>query len=253
MPAPTPLISVIIVCRNPGPRLRTALASVWAQQKANYEIVVIDGSSTDGTREWLETQRPRIAALISEPDGGIYDAMNKGIANARGAWIQFLGADDRLANNEVLARVSELLADRNPSVAAGEARYDDGRIYQPARASRVVRRNFVHHQATFYRRSLLTEIQGFDRRFRIMADYDMNLKLWKREISFEPLPWQIAECGSGGLSDFGAWAGYREEIAIRHQYFPSWRCWPWDLVSIGRFLRKKMIRRHSKVSPTPVP
>lgn len=230
------------MCRNPGPRLRDALTSVWAQRKADYEIVIIDGSSTDGTREWLETQAGRMAVLISEPDNGIYDAMNKGIAKARGRWVLFLGADDRLASDDVLARVGADLRDKNPAVAVGETRYDDGRIYRPAHVPQVVRRNFVHHQATFYQRLLLTEIGGFDAQFRIMADYDLNLKLWDRKIRFDQLPLRIAECGSGGLSDFGTWTGYREEITIRHRYFSSWRCWLWDLGSAIRFARKKLLR-----------
>jgi putative colanic acid biosynthesis glycosyltransferase len=77
MPAP-PAISVIIVCKNPGPRLPAALTSVWDQPHASSEIIVIDGASTDGTREWLEALRGRLAALVSEPDAGVYAAMNKG-------------------------------------------------------------------------------------------------------------------------------------------------------------------------------
>ncbi|MEJ1973264.1 MAG: glycosyltransferase [Lacunisphaera sp.] len=115
MSAPaSPIISIIVVCRNPGRRLETALGGVWAQQGMTPELVVIDGASTDGSREWLEARRSRIGALVSEPDGGIYDAMNKGIARATGDWILFLGADDRLADDTVLARSSPPCAPRMP-------------------------------------------------------------------------------------------------------------------------------------------
>src|SRR6185312_9288122 len=77
-------ISVIVVCRNPGPRLRAALESVWNQRGTQAELVVVDGASTDGTREWLEQQRSRLGTLISENDSGVYEAMNKGLAAARG-------------------------------------------------------------------------------------------------------------------------------------------------------------------------
>lgn len=242
MPAPAPTFSVIIACRNPGPRLPAALASVWAQHNADHEVVVIDGASTDGTREWLETRRARLGTLVSEPDRGVYDAMNKGVAAARGTWVLFLGADDRLASDEVLARAAARLQQTDAGVVVGEARYDDGRLYPPVPALAAIRRNFVHHQAAFYRRTLLAGSGGFDQQLRVMADYDLNLRLRQKGEQFEPLPLRIVECGSGGLSDAGGWPGYREEITVRHRYFPAWRCWLWDAGSIIRFLRKKIIR-----------
>ena len=174
MSAP-PVISVILVCKNPGPRLQAALESVWAQQNASFEIIVIDGGSTDGTRKWLEAHRGRLAALISQADAGAYAAMNKGVRLARGAWLLFLGADDRLAGDDVLARVAAQIAPGTNGVYAGEAIYSDGRLYRPARQFRPIRRNFVHHQATFYPR---TQFAGanYDETLTCQADYDFNRK-----------------------------------------------------------------------------
>jgi len=242
MSAPAPIISIIVVCRNPGERLRTALESVWAQQGPGPELVVIDGASTDGTREWLETQRARIVVLVSAPDDGIYDAMNRGVARAAGEWVLFLGADDRLADPAALVRCLPALAMTGADVATGEARFDDGRRYPPAPASAAIRRNFLHHQATFYRRRLFAARGGFDTALRLMADYDFNLRLLGGGAQFELLPGLVAECGSGGASDRGTWAGYREEITVRHRHFPAWRCWPWDAGSVVRFLRKRLRR-----------
>ena len=241
MSAP-PVISVILVCKNPGPRLQAALESVWGQQNASYEIIVIDGGSTDGTREWLEAHRGRLAALISEADAGAYAAMNKGVRFARGDWLLFLGADDRLAGNDVLARVAAQIAPGTTSVYAGEAVYSDGRIYRPARRLRPMYRNFVHHQAAFYHRTQFAGA-GYDATLTYQADYDLNLRLWRSGVRFTPLKLRVAECGAGGLSDAGNWANYREEIAVRHRHFPAWSCWPWDLASLLRCLRKKSARR----------
>jgi len=145
---------VIVVCKNPGPRLEAALLSVWEQRELRPELIVIDGGSTDGTREWLETQRPRIATLISESDTGVYDAMNKGLAAARGEWVLFLGADDELDSEHVLTGMHVQLQQTSGGVGVGEAAYQDGRIYRLAAAPNPCARNFVHHQAAFYRRSL---------------------------------------------------------------------------------------------------
>ena len=237
----TPLVSVILVCRNPGPRFRVALASVWAQPTGTCEAVVIDGASTDGTREWLETQRARLGTLISEPDDGVYEAMNKGVAAARGDWLLFLGADDRLRNG-ALAGLTPLLRQTEAGVVAGEAAYDDGRVYRLGAPTTAVRRNFVHHQAACYRRTLFAAHGDFFPDLQIMADYEFNLRLLKAGVRFESAPVRVADCGSGGLSDAGGWTGYREEIAVRHRHFPAWQCWLWDLGSVVRFARKRVVR-----------
>lgn len=242
MSAQPPLLSVIVVCKNPGPRLAAALASVWEQRWVEPEIVVVDGASTDGTRGWLESHRDRLAVLISEPDAGVYDAMNKAVAAASGEWILFLGADDRLVGDTLLSEVLPTLQSTEAGVAAGEAAYDDGRIYQLASHVHPLVRNFVHHQSTFYRRALFDDFGRFDLSFTVAADYELNLRLWKSHVRFKPLPLRIAACAVGGLSDGGRWRVYAEEIRVRHRYAHPWKCWFWDALSIARFIRKQPIR-----------
>jgi glycosyltransferase involved in cell wall biosynthesis len=241
---PVPL-SVIVVCRNPGVRIRAALESVWTQRGVAVDLVVIDGASTDGTREWLEQQRSRLGTLISEPDNGVYSAMNKGIAAARGEWVLFLGADDALANEIVLSEMLGAFRDTTSAVVVGDAQYRDGRTYRLAASPRPIARNFIHHQAAFYRRSVLEENGRFDETLAVMADYDFNLRIWKAHVRFKPVPFRVAHCGAGGLSDRGDWRGYREEIAVRHRHFAAWRCWLWDAISVVRFIRKRIIRLFS--------
>ncbi|HZP58952.1 MAG TPA: glycosyltransferase family 2 protein [Opitutaceae bacterium] len=242
MSVSTPVISVIVVCKNPGPHLKDALNSVWAQREVSVELIVIDGGSTDGSREWLESQRGRIATLVSAPDSGVYEAMNKGLAATRGEWVLFLGADDRLDRDRVLTEAAGWLAGKKPLVAAGEAIYRDRRVYKLCLPLNPLARNFAHHQATFYHCSLFNEAGGFDPSLAIMGDYDFNLRLWKKNVAFSSLPLRIAICGTSGLSDSGRWRGYAEEIRVRHRYFPAWKCWLWDALSIVRYVRKKTIR-----------
>jgi putative colanic acid biosynthesis glycosyltransferase len=241
-----PLFSVIVVCRNPGARLHSALESVWGQRNSAFELVVIDGASTDGTREWLQSQHERIRTLVSEPDRGIYDAMNKGIARARGEWVYFLGADDRLAHDGVMAEVARYAGASAAAALAGEAAFDDGRAYRYNPDANPVARNFVHHQAAFYRRTLFEEHGLFDATLAIMADYEFNLRLLQHGVHFSALPLRIANCGTRGLSDLGSWSGYREEIAVRHRYFSALRCALWDAGSVARFLRKRTLRRRAR-------
>jgi glycosyltransferase involved in cell wall biosynthesis len=245
MPASSPTISVIVVCRNPGSGLHTTLDSLWCQSHPP-ELIVIDGASNDGTREWLEARRRRLAMLISEPDRGIYEAMNKGVAGSTSDWVFFLGADDRLAAPSVLAEVHTHLASTDAAVAVGEARFDDGRLYPFAGTDAAIRRNFVHHQAAFYRRSLFDRHGGFDPTLRIQADYEYNLRLLHAGEVFTRLPIRVSECTSGGLSDSGRWANYCEEIIVRHRHFPSAHCLPWDALAMIRYLRKKLVTAHPR-------
>ncbi len=237
-----PSVSVIVVTKNPGSRLSAALESVWAQRHVTLELIVIDGASTDGTREFLERHRDRIAVLVSEPDGGVYDAMNKGIARATGDWIYFLGADDRLAGDMILSECINWSKKTEAGVLAGEAAFDDGRIYKLRSHVNAAARNFVHHQGALYRRTLFEENGAFDTAFTVMADYEFNVRLWKSRIRFKPIPLRIAACAVGGLSDGGSWRGYREGITVRHRYFSFGRCLPWDIASVLRSVRKHIVR-----------
>ena len=240
----SPLISVIIVCKDPGLRLRDALASVWEQHISPLpEIIVVDGGSDDGSRVWLASQRARLATLVMEPDKGIYEAMNKGIALAHGEWVMFLGADDKLYHDAVLNRVQTALKQSTAGVAVGEIAYEDGRIYRFDPKPNRVARNFVHHQGAFYRRTLFAEHGNFDASLMVMGDYDYNLRLSQKGVAFAPLPLRITTCGVGGLSDSGQWLGYGEEITVRHRHFPAWKCWLADLGSAVRFVRKMFVRR----------
>jgi putative colanic acid biosynthesis glycosyltransferase len=247
MSASSSSVCVIIVCRNPGRRLHAALESVWAQT-IPPELVVVDGASTDGTGEWLRERSARISTLISEPDSGVYDAMNKGVAAARAGWIIFLGADDRLATPTVIAEAATHLNHHNAEVVVGQARYDDGRLYSFAGEVAAVRRNFVHHQASFYRRTPGARA-WFDTSFRLQADYDHNLRLLHSGARYRSLTWLVAKCASGGLSDAGRWTNYREEIIVRHRHFPLWCSLPWDFVSVIRYLRKRIVRNFASTRP----
>ena len=218
---------------------------MWSQLDASVELIVIDGGSTDGTRVWLEAQRAQITTLIVEPDRGVYAAMNKGVAAAHGEWVLFLGADDRLAGDRVLAEAAGCVraAAAGIGVVGGEAVFADGRAYRFRSDTNPAARNFIHHQAAFYRRKLFTEHGGFDPALAVMGDYDFNARLWAHGVRFQPISLRVATCGTGGLSDRGGWCGYREEITVRHRHFFALRCLVWDALSVARYLRKKIVRR----------
>jgi len=237
-----PFFSIIVPCRNAAATLARTLASVSAQTEGDRELIVVDGASSDGSAEILAARRAEITRLVSEPDAGVYAAMNKGVRLASGAWLLFLGANDALLAPDVLARVRAGIGGAKGGVYCGEAEYADGRVWLAPRAPHVKYRNFMHHQSSFYHRSLFAG-DGYDERFRIQADYDFNLRLWLAGVRPQPLHVRVAVCATGGLSDGGTWANYRDEIAVRHQHFSSWGCWLWDAGSVARFVRKAIVRR----------
>ena len=121
-------ISVITVCFNAASTLKDAVESVLGQvpdAKAPFELeyIVVDGGSTDGTLELLAPYRERIATLISEPDQGLYDAMNKGVQAATGDVVAILNADDVYASTDILARVAATFRDSGAEAVYGDLHY----------------------------------------------------------------------------------------------------------------------------------
>lgn len=182
-------ISIITATYNCAATLNTCLASVAGQSHADREHIVIDGASTDGTLGILDLHFAKLAALVSEPDGGIYHALNKGLALASGEVVGFLHADDRYADSGVLARIAAAFED--PAVAAV---YGDLEYMNWAEPSRVVRhwrsgdfhltrlrRGWMPPYPTLYlRRAVYERLGGFDTRYRIAADYDLMLRVLSR-------------------------------------------------------------------------
>ena len=169
-------ISIIIVTLNARATIKQSIESVLNQNYNNLELIVIDGGSTDGTIEILTAYNFGINHWRSEPDKGIYDAMNKGIAIARGKWILFLGADDKLCNgilNEIF------LNSPYPSVDLlyGKVAMDNSsKTFGGASDYQQLIATNIPHQAIFYNKMLLNKYNGYDLRFKILADYALNLK-----------------------------------------------------------------------------
>ena len=203
--------SVITAVFNNRETIAAALDSVFVQADADYELVVIDGGSTDGTLEVLNCYTDRIAVLVSEPDRGIYDALNKGIQRSSGEVVGLLHSDDLLANASVLSRLANIFAD--PSV---DAVYGDLIYVSKGNPDQVVRYwragNFSRslldwgwmppHPTLYVRRSVYRQIGLFDTTFRIAADYDFILRLLSRKgVKVRYIPEVLVKMRMGGASN----------------------------------------------------
>jgi len=168
----TPLVSIITVVLNGAETLERTLRSVFEQGFEDLDYVVIDGGSTDGSVDIIRRYESRIGYWCSEPDSGLYDAMNKGVRAARGKWILFLGADDELVAG--LADIAPLLTDEQ-TVYYGDVYMPRQRLtYDGAFSAYKIMFKNICQQAIFYPRRVF-ESHSFDTRYRLWADHALNM------------------------------------------------------------------------------
>jgi glycosyltransferase involved in cell wall biosynthesis len=194
---PAPLISVITVSYNAAASIDKCIQSVKNQSFKNYEHIIIDGLSTDGTVNILKAHENDITYWRSEKDTGIYNAMNKAIKYASGQYFLFLGADDELMSG--FSEMALLLADP-ACIYYGDFIFETlrkaGGKFDAYRFSKAC----ICHQNIFYPKVVFKKYQ-YNEKYPINADYHLNLKLWAdKTIKFEYHPIVIAMFSSAGVS-----------------------------------------------------
>ncbi|RKR85670.1 glycosyl transferase family 2 [Mucilaginibacter gracilis] len=192
-------VSVVIVTFNAAKTLQACLNSIYKQNYSNIEIVIIDGKSTDDTVKIIEANSNKIGFWISEPDSGIYDAMNKALNHITGKWVYFLGADDTLLD-DFSALCYEL---KVPG-----AFYYGSVLSRGMKCSGLVSEYYqakigIYHQAIIYSAEIFKKYK-FDTRYRVSADYALNMQCWKdKTIPFVFKDYIIADFNHTGVSSSG--------------------------------------------------
>ncbi|ROZ66348.1 glycosyltransferase family 2 protein [Ramlibacter sp. WS9] len=204
-------ISVITAVFNRASTLDEALQSVRAQSWRHVEHVVIDGGSTDGSLDILARHKHSIAQMVSEPDNGLYDALNKGISRATGDVVGFMHADDSYATPQALERVAAAFEDPSVGAVYGDLVYvnkdDASRVVRYWRAGAFRRSRLTHgwmppHPTFYVRREHYERMGGFDTRFRIAADYENMLRiLWGGGVHAAYIPEVLVRMRTGGISN----------------------------------------------------
>lgn len=175
-------ISVITVCYNSAATIADTLRSVHGQTHDDVEHIIVDGGSRDNTLQVIAAEGSHVANLVSEKDGGIYDAMNKGIALATGEVVAFINADDFYASPDVLATVAEVFKENAVESCFGDLCYvsqvEPTRIVRYWRSQSFVPGAFEKgwcppHPTFFVRRSVYLRLGGFDLNFKIAADFEL--------------------------------------------------------------------------------
>lgn len=173
--------SVVTICYNCEHEIEATLLSVLNQTYADVDYVIIDGKSSDGSMLIVNKYRERIATVVSEPDSGIYNAMNKGLSHCKGDYVIFMNAGDVFASDDVLARLNDiiLMQEMRPSLVYGT--YMESR-----RGTEIPNRDyrkcwygmFASHQAMAYDLDFVrTQGIGYDETYRIAADYKFTISV----------------------------------------------------------------------------
>lgn len=181
-----PFFSIIIPTKDSAKTLNIALESILRQSYSDFEILIIDGLSTDNTLEFAQRYNDERIKISSEKDNGIYYAMNKGIKLARGEWLYFLGSDDILYNPGVLQHIFIEVHKNNHSVIygnvfiSGDAGWaKDSQIYDGEFSlSMLINEKNICHQAIFYNKTVFETCGFYNTKYNICADWDFNLRLW---------------------------------------------------------------------------
>jgi glycosyltransferase involved in cell wall biosynthesis len=211
---PHPQVSIVTVVRNGAGTLPHALESVLGQQCPGLEYLVIDGGSTDGTVEFLRASEDRIDFWISEPDAGISDAFNKGIALARGEFIGLLNSDDWYEPDAVAAAVEQLRVS-GADIACGGLQYWEGdrRTYLLMSDPRLLERGMtIGHPTVFARRECYRTHGLFRRDFRLAMDYEWLLRASRAGARFVVVDRCLANMQGGGVGD-RRWRDSQREVA----------------------------------------
>lgn len=196
-----PLFSIITVTYNASDCLEKTIKSVLVQDFKDYEYIVIDGASSDGTLEIISNYKNYISTFISEKDYGVYDAMSKGVSLAKGKWINFLNAGDRFNEDTTLSKVSQYLP--NDGVFYGNHRIENsagevGSVIDVSIRDGVRCIPFCH-QAAFYNLETFKRYP-FNLDFRLAGDFDQYMRLKFSKENFKYVPLTVAIYLDGGLS-----------------------------------------------------
>jgi len=218
----TPKVSIITVVYNGIAHLEQTIKSVLNQSYENIEYIIIDGGSTDGTVELIKKYEDKIAYWVSEPDGGIYDAMNKGIAKASGEIVGLINADDWYEKNAI-AIVVGTFEKREVDVVHGSMRIikENGESFVKGAfrdISNLKKGMLLNHPTVFAKRSLYEKYGLFDTSYRIVADWERMMSWFLNDVHFVATQEVLANFRMGGVSSEHLKKSFIEKHRVRTEY-----------------------------------
>lgn len=230
-----PKISIITVSLNSAAYIERAIKSVLSQTYPNMEYVIIDGGSIDGTIDEINRYKEQIDYFISEPDSGIYNAMNKGIKAATGNVLFFLNSDDYFADDKVVEDAANVFQERpEVDIVFGNQIFDLGdKTFIKNQSFEVTReqlaRTTVQHQTVFTKRHVFDFTNGFSEDYKIVSDFDWMLKVFVvNKCKYYYIKRSISVMGTKGTSwtkDFE-----KERIKVMKKYFNFYEIYRYRII-----------------------
>jgi len=204
-------VSIITVCYNSAATIRDTIESVLGQSYPDLEYLIIDGNSSDDTLSIVNDYEDRISTIVSEPDKGMYDGLNKGIQLASGDLIGMLNADDFYVDKQVISEVVDLIQAENTEALYADLQYvaaeDVSQIKRHWKSGTYKKGDFIKgwmppHPTFFIKKSCYLEYGGFNPNLKSAADYELMLRmLHKHKVSVSYLPKVIVKMRTGGMSN----------------------------------------------------
>ncbi|TKF23443.1 glycosyltransferase [Vibrio genomosp. F6] len=205
-------VSIITINYNESNALKRTIDSVSSQKKCDFEYVVVDGGSCDESVQVIKSNAHVVDIYISEPDSGIYNAMNKGMELASGEYILYLNSGDVFSDAYVVKKIIDVLSLINGFDAYyGHAKVDDNKEKRVSTIEKYWKTMFYCHQSLLLRRSIALQYK-FDESYSIAADFEQSIRLHAHGVRFRPLDFVVACISSGGVSDTKRWLSISQRI-----------------------------------------
>lgn len=228
-------VTIITVCKNAQDTIERTIQSVIAQDYQDIEYLIIDGGSTDETLNIVNQYRRQIDTIISEPDKGLYYAMNKGIEKSNGDILYFLNSGDMLFKTNTISTVVKVFEKNKVDIIYGNIV-----LYNPNQPQKLIIRsqknisNFflghdtIYHQSIFTKKHIFVKYGKFNTQYKLLSDYEWILRLFiKHKVSNHYLNQIVAKFLRGGLS-FNEIESFKERFKILPLYFH-----PFQVISNG--------------------
>ncbi|MEN8265064.1 MAG: glycosyltransferase family 2 protein [Nitrospirota bacterium] len=220
-----PLVSIVTIVFNGEKTLEKTIQSVLGQTYENIEHIIIDGGSTDGTLKIIRQYNDKIAYWLSEPDNGIYDAMNKGVSLATGEWINFMNVGDTFYEPDTVKKVfssnygkADIIYGNNEIIYGSELSV----IRKALDITELWKGMIVNHQSMFVKTSLMQK-HPFNLDYKIGADYNFIYSAYMDKCEFCKIETVISSTAHGGYSDLNVIPNIKEQWMIVRRHNASFK------------------------------
>lgn len=212
-----PKISIIVATLNGREKLSVLLANIGTQTSREFELIVIDGGSTDGTLEVVRNSQV-VSQLVNLPGSGLYRALNEGISRATGQWFYFMGCDDYLTDDAILQEIIPYLDETKYDFVVGSViQVPSGKVFSPRPFTQWLYHS-LHHQGTFYHRRVF-EKYHYNEVLTLASDYELTLRIFLKGYRLKTMGLTVACFNETGMSGTNRELAWKECEEIRKQVF----------------------------------